>query len=142
MNPLLTRQALDLAGRVLSRILDTHQVDDAKRKWLEEASQLPEESVEDWRSFMLAYEGKGEYIHPKLQFLRGSVRPVLTYVLALVYAWCFLHPGKCPAEALSGLFQLNLISMGFWFGERTLKNLGLNLGTRKDQDTSSGDHHQ
>jgi hypothetical protein len=26
------------------------------------------------------------------------------------------------------LYRLNLISMGFWYGERAMKNLGLDLG--------------
>jgi len=58
--------------------------------------------------------------------LRASVRPILTYLLAGAFVYGFVTRNVEP-ESLEMLFQLNLLSMGFWYGERALKNLGLNL---------------
>lgn len=65
-----------------------------------------------------------------LEVLRSLVRPVLTFFLVGLYAWGFLHPAQYTTEYMQGLFQLNLISLGFWYGERALRGLGLNLGAR------------
>lgn len=72
-----------------------------------------------------------EHIHPAVRVLRNSVRPIMTYFLAGLYGWGFLHPGMFDADSMTGLFQLNLISLGFWYGERALSNLGLNLNRSK-----------
>jgi len=31
------------------------------------------------------------------------------------------------------LWQLNLLSMGFWYGERAAKNLGVNFSKKKEE---------
>ena len=43
-----------------------------------------------FRDFVVAYEGRGEDVHPIIQILRGSVRPVLTYALAGAFIYGFL----------------------------------------------------
>ena len=38
------------------------------------------------------------------------------------------NPDKINDGTFKMLYQLNVISLGFWYGERALKNLGLNIG--------------
>jgi len=122
--PLLTK-----AGEkfIESKFPDPEEREQAKREWAAQAAQLEASDIQGFRDFVVAYEGAGESVHPAIQILRGSVRPVLTYFLAASYVYGFLHPVVFPPEAMDGLWKLNLISLGFWYGERALKNLGLNL---------------
>jgi hypothetical protein len=80
-----------------------------------------------FQDFIVAYEGRGESVHPWIQLLRGSVRPIITYALAGTFLWGFVNPGAYNHDTMQLLWQLNLISLSFWYGERALKNLGLNL---------------
>lgn len=81
----------------------------------------------DFRSFILKYEGEGASLHPAMQVLRSSVRPVLTYALAGLFAWGFVNPTAVSPELMTMLWQLNLVSLGFWYGERALRNLGVDV---------------
>jgi hypothetical protein len=84
----------------------------------------------NFRDFVIQYEGLGDKVHPFIQILRGSVRPVLTYSLAGFFLWGFVNPGAYEEQTMTMLWQLNLISLGFWYGERALKNLGVDLGKK------------
>lgn len=131
---------VDAAGRVMDRLLpDEAAREKAKAELAMELAKADFEVTKEFHDFVVAYEGQGDKVDPRLQLLRGSVRPILTYALAGLYGWGFLHPGEFPPEAMQGLFQLNLISLGFWYGERALKNLGLNLGDRKRTSDGKGD---
>ena len=133
MNPALLGPLADLAGKVFDRLIpDKEAAAKAKADFALQAAQMEQVEVQAFQDFVVAYEGKGESVSPALQFLRGSVRPVLTYTLACLYGWGFLHPGTFTPEHMTGLFQLNLISLGFWYGERALANLGLDLGKKRD----------
>jgi hypothetical protein len=128
MNPLLLSPALDLVSKVLDRVIpDKAQAEKAKAEYALLVAKQGQDEVDSFRKFVVQYEGEGASVSPPLQFLRGSVRPVLTYILAGLYGWGFLHPGTFTPDGMQGLFQLNLISLGFWYGERALSNLGLNL---------------
>ena len=128
MNPALLGPLADLAGKAFDRLFpDKEQAAKAKAEFALQAAQMEQAEVRAFQDFVVAYEGSGDAVHPALQFLRGSVRPGLTYALAGLYGWGFLHPGAFTAEHMTGLFQLNLISLGFWYSERALANLGLNL---------------
>ena len=85
----------------------------------------------DFRDFVTAYEGRGDVVHPAIQILRGSVRPVITYVLAGFFLYGFINPTEVDAATMDLLWKLNLISLSFWFGERALRNLGLDLGKKE-----------
>lgn len=123
---------LGIADKVLDRVIpDKEAREKAKLEFARQAAALDQREVEEFHNFVVNYEGAGDKVHPVIQILRGSVRPVVTYFLIGVYAWGFLHPGEFTAEVMTGLFQLNLISLGFWFGERAMKNLGLNLGKKR-----------
>lgn len=131
MNPLLIGPLAELAGKVFDRVLpDQKAADQAKAEFALQAAQMEQADISEFHDFVIAYEGKGDTVGAVLQFLRGSVRPVLTYVLAGLYGWGFLHPTVFTPEVSQGLFQLNLISLGFWYGERALANLGLNLAKK------------
>ncbi len=133
MNPLLAEPILKVVGSVLDRVLpDKQAAARAKQEFAAQAATLEQNERQAFREFVVDYEGAGADVSPALQFLRGSVRPVLTYVLAGLYGWGFLHPGAFTPDHMQGLFQLNLISLGFWYGERALSNLGLDLSKNKE----------
>ena len=81
-----------------------------------------------FRDFVVAYEGSADQIPKFILILRSSVRPILTYVLAGLFIYGFSNPDKINDGTFKMLYQLNVISLGFWYGERALKNLGLNIG--------------
>lgn len=131
MNPLLISPLMELAGKAFDKLFpDPEQAAKAKAEFAQQAAQMEAKDVQSFRDFMVAYEGRGDAVHPWIQLPRGSVRPVITYVLAGTYIWGFANPDAIKPEAMTMLFQLNLISMGFWYGERALKNLGLDLGKK------------
>ncbi len=127
---------LDFIGPVsdlLGKIIDKAVPDRAAAEQAKAAAALAlvEESASEesaFRKFVVDYEGAGDKVSPGLQLYRGSVRPTVTYGLILLFAWGFVHPADISPERMSMLWQLNLISLGFWFGERALSNLGLDLG--------------
>jgi len=131
MNPLLVKPALDLVSNVYDRIFpDKEQAQKAKQAFMAESAKLEQAETKEFHDFIVAYEGDGANVHPVLQVLRGSVRPVLTYGLVILYGYGFINPTEFTPQNMQSLFQLNLISLGFWYGERALNNLGLNLGAK------------
>jgi len=131
MNPLLITPLLDLAGKAFDKLFpDPEQAAKAKAEFAQQAAKMEQADVDSFREFMVAYEGKGDQVHPAIQLLRGSVRPVLTYFFAGAYVFGFVSPESVDSDAMTMLFQLNLLSLGFWFGEKSLRNLGLDLGKR------------
>ncbi len=121
----------ELANKTFDKLFpDKAAAEHAKAAFLLETAKFDFQQDQSFRDFVVAYEGKGEAVHPALQILRGSVRPVITYALAGLYGYGFLNPVVFNAEHMQGLFQLNLISLGFWYGERALKNLGMNLNKK------------
>jgi holin (3TMs family) len=132
INPLLAKPIIDLVGNVFERIFpDKEQADKAKQEFMFNAATMQQAETKEFHDFVVAYEGSGADVHPYLQILRGSVRPVLTYALAGLYGYGFAQPAEFTAEQMQGLFQLNLISLGFWYGEKALKGLGVNLSGDK-----------
>lgn len=132
MNPLLAKPIIDLVGNIFDRVFpDKEQAAKAKQDFMVQSAMMEQSEAQAFRDFVVAYEGAGDKVHPWLQILRGSVRPVLTYALAGLYAYGFVNPLEFSPEQMDGLFKLNLISLGFWYGERALKNLGLDIGSKK-----------
>ena len=132
MNPLLIGPLMDLAGKAFDKIFpDKEAAEKAKAEFALQAANMDQAEVDSFRDFVVAYEGSGDKVHPFLQILRGSVRPVLTYFLAGAFVYGFINPTSVSDDTMSMLFNLNLLSMGFWYGERSLKNLNLDLGKRK-----------
>ncbi len=83
-----------------------------------------EKEQENFHKFFLEYEGAAKDVPKIIVILRSSVRPVLTYVLAGTFIYGFLHPLAFSPEQMNLIWNLNLLSLSFWYGERALKNLG------------------
>ena len=117
-----------IADKAFDRLWpDKTEADKAKAALLAEAAKLEHADIQSFRDFVVAYEGSGDKVTPGLQLLRGSVRPVITYALFGLLAYGFVNPDKINPETMNLVFNLNIISMGFWYGERALKNLNLDI---------------
>lgn len=96
---------------------------------LEEASK----ETSEFRRFMLEYEGRLIDIPRPIQYLRSSVRPVITYAVTGAYIYAFLHPENFTPQQLGMLNSLLILVNGFWFGEKLLTRTGLlDLFKKKD----------
>ena len=121
---------LPILQPALGKVLDMIPDPEAKEKARQQIELEVQTAEGSFRDFVVAYEGRGEDVHPIIQILRGSVRPVLTYALAGAFIYGFLTR-NIDKDAMEMLWQLNLLSLGFWYGERALKNLGLDMGKKK-----------
>lgn len=136
MDPVTATAAIKLGGEIVEglgdfirrRFPDKNEQEKVRAEIANIAEKTAQSSLDSFRQFVVAYEGSGDNVHPVLQFLRGSVRPVLTYFLAGAYLWVFFHPGTYDKGMVEGLFQLNLISLGFWFGERAVSQVAQAIG--------------
>jgi hypothetical protein len=120
---------LPLLQPAIEKTLDLIPDPKAKEKARQEMVKEIEKAEGSFRDFVVAYEGRGDQVHPVIQILRGSVRPILTYLLAGAFIYGFLTRDFDP-DTMEMLWQLNLLSLGFWYGERALKNLGANFGKK------------
>lgn len=122
---------LSVGEKVIDKIWpDPETAAKAKIELANQMANIDIEKDKTFRAFVVAYEGRGDEVHPFIQILRGSVRPVLTYALAAAFLWGFINPGEYDDGTNKLLWQLNLISLSFWYGERALKNLGLDLSKK------------
>lgn len=121
---------LPMLQPAISKALDMIPDPAAKEKARQQMESEIQKAEGSFRDFVVAYEGRGDQVHWSIQILRGSVRPILTYVLAGAFIYGFLSR-NVDSDAMEMLWQLNLLSLGFWYGERALKNLGLNMDKKK-----------
>ncbi len=128
---LITALAPSLLGIVKDIIprFSGKKIDEAQEKEIALAIQTmlikaSQDEKHEFNKFFLEYEGAAKDVPKIIVMLRSSVRPVLTYVLAGAFIYGFLHPEAYSTEQMSLLWNLNLLSLGFWYGERALKNLG------------------
>ena len=121
---------LPMLQPAISKALDMIPDPAAKEKARQQMETEIQKAEGSFRDFVVAYEGRGDQVHWSIQILRGSVRPILTYVLAGAFIYGFLSR-NVDSDAMEMLWQLNLLSLGFWYGERALKNLGLNMEKKK-----------
>ena len=122
---------LSIGESVLDKFFpDPESAAAAKLEFAKELSKVDMEKDSAFMEFVVAYEGAGDKVHPAIQILRGSVRPVISYSLVGFFIYGFVNPSLVEAATIDLLWKLNLISLGFWFGERSLKNLGMDLGKR------------
>lgn len=131
--------AIPIIGSLLDKILDKvakDKVDDATMEKLHQEAQrmLSDEGQEDLQAFynfIIDYEGKASEHGRFIQWLRGSVRPILTYVFSaffiyIVFTWITgedLPEGSLTAVKL--VFGINILTLGFWFGERAIERSGI-----------------
>ena len=136
MDPITTAAAVKITGEIVDglgdfirrRWPDKNEQEKVRAEIVASVEARAASAMDSFRQFVVAYEGSGDNVHPALQFLRGSVRPVLTYFLAGSYLWVFFHPGTYNEDMTQGLFQLNLISLSFWFGERAVTQIAGAIG--------------
>lgn len=132
--------ALTRKGGFITEVIDKFKVSPEKKMEMRlEAEKLLTESLqkeeETFRDFILDYEGRATDIPKFMLGIRASVRPVLTYFLAIMFGWTMWYMFKgvdIPSERLEQLkglqvllFKLNLLSLGFWYGEKLLTRSGL-----------------
>ena len=73
---------LPILQPALGKVLDMIPDPEAKEKARQQMESEIQNAESSFRDFVVAYEGSGADVHPIIQILRGSVRPVLTYGLA------------------------------------------------------------
>ena len=88
-----------------------------------------------FRDFVLKYEGSAEdytkikFFGPLLLLIRGIVRPGVTAAVIYFDAQYFtvVKAGAetWPEGVAQILLWMNVLVLGFWFGERALKNTGI-----------------
>ena len=136
---LLTKPVTGLIGKVLDKFVrdKVSEADLAKLKM--EAGAMAAEELQkqenSFRGFVLEYEGRAKDLPTWLLGFRGSVRPALTYLLAGLWLWSHvylftnvdLNPDRLAVmqDQQALLFKLNLLSLGFWYGEKLLTRSGL-----------------
>lgn len=123
----LALAAVPLVGKLIDRALSFIPDPEAREKARAAMEADTREAEMAFRQFVLEYEGRGDNQPLAIQLLRSSVRPVMTYGLAGAFVYGFLNPDAVDDRSMSMLFNMNLISLGFWYGERALKNLGFNV---------------
>jgi hypothetical protein len=133
--------AIPILGNLFSKVLDKvskDKIDDATRAELKmQATKVfsdeGQEDVQQFFDFILDYEGRAEDHGAFIKWLRGAIRPVLTlayggYFLYIIHAWLMgwtMVDTENAALALKLVFAINLLIFTFWFGERAVKNVGL-----------------
>jgi len=128
----LLTSLLGIGEKVIDKVvpdkLDEKEKEELKLKFktlMFEEMKINIEQDENFRNFMLNYEGKLADIPKPIQYLRSSVRPVLTYVITGAYIYGFLYPEKFTPEQMMILKPAMLLALSFWFGERLLTRTGL-----------------
>ena len=126
---------LPILQPTISKVIDLIPDPKAKEKAKRDMEREVQKAETSFRDFVVAYEGRGDQVHWTIQILRGSVRPVLTYLLAGAFIYGFLTRNVSD-DNMEMLWQLNILSLGFWYGERAAKNLGFNFAKKKEQENA------
>ena len=136
----------EVAERVIDKFWPDKMDDETRERLKIEAGKQAYElaSADDsaTRKFILDYEGKAKDVSPWLQNLRGSVRPMLTYIMAalflavlVAYAMQNLYFGglttsqnTAVASVIEALKVANMITLPFWFGEKVISRVSEAIG--------------
>lgn len=135
----LIQPVTGIINKVLDKVAADKISEAEKARLTMEVQRLAVEELqrqeEGFRKFVLEYEGSAKDMPRSIQILRGSVRPILTYVLAGFWVWgyayLFVTSGlekerlDLMKEIMGLLFKLNILSLGFWYGERLITRTGL-----------------
>jgi len=80
----------------------------------------------EFRKFVLDYEGAAKDVPQFVVVVRALIRPAFTILLAYL-DWLFFTgtTAEWPPDAISLLKAVNIIVLGFWFGERALQRSGI-----------------
>jgi len=135
----LPAAAIPIIGSLVGKIIDKvakNKVDDKTREELKTAAMIAvsdedQEDIRQFYDFVVRYEGAAADMPKFVQVLRSLVRPVLTFVFAgymiyVVQVW--LLGDTLPENAdlsVKIIFAINLLTLGFWFGERAVERSGI-----------------
>ena len=116
-------ELIGIAKKVLDKVLPDKLSEAEKAKIQTDTAMAMQEAImEDkalFQKFVIDYEGAAKDMPKSIQVLRGSVRPILTYLLILSTLYIVWQGAEIPAK----LHQLDLLAAGFWFGERAVANV-------------------
>jgi len=148
----LWEKLIDPIAKVINKTMDKIAGDKMSQAEREEFKLLAKDMLakelqaeeNNFRNFVLDYEGRALDMPRFIQILRGSVRPVLTYSLFLLWGWGYYHiftqiiaaeKESVMRDMMGMLFKLNIISLTFWYGEKFVIRSGLfkMMGSKKDK---------
>ena len=78
-----------------------------------------------FRDFVVAYEGAAKDVPPIIQTIRSLIRPAFTVLVGYLDFLYFTSSASFTDDQSSLLMAVNLIVLGFWFGERAISNSGI-----------------
>ena len=78
-----------------------------------------------FRDFVVAYEGAAEDVPKIIQIIRSLIRPAFTCLVGYLDWHYFTNSASFTDDQSSLLMAVNIIVLGFWFGERALTNSGI-----------------
>jgi hypothetical protein len=119
----IVKSVSGIVGEVVKRVLPAEKMSEGERLIVEtQAKQVAQEMImnedSELRQFFLEYEGRAKDMPKSIQILRASVRPILTYVFGITTIYLFWSGAEVPTY----LYQMDLIILVFWFGERAVRN--------------------
>jgi hypothetical protein len=80
----------------------------------------------DFRQFVLQYEGSAADVPKFIVVFRSLIRPVFTCLIGYIDFLFFTTSTEgWSIDSISMLKAINIIVLGFWFGERALQRSGL-----------------
>ena len=79
-----------------------------------------------FREFVVAYEGAAKDVPRVVVVFRSLIRPTFT-ILVGYFDWLYITASMAifTPDAVSLLKAINIIVLGFWFGERALQRSGI-----------------
>lgn len=80
----------------------------------------------EFRQFVLSYEGAADDVPKAIVIIRSLIRPLFTILIGYIDWKYFSGPdNQWSPDSVSMLKAINIIVLGFWFGERALQRSGL-----------------
>lgn len=79
----------------------------------------------NFRNFVLGYEGTAKDIPKGLVWIRSAIRPAFTIMVGYIDYLYFASINTFTLEQSSLLKAINIIVLGFWFGEKALQRSGI-----------------
>jgi hypothetical protein len=128
LNP--AKWVADLADSVLDKVFGDKASDEQKMQFKLAMYEAAEASKDSFNEFVLAHTGSAKDMPRFIQIVRGLVRPLITFInfgalLWVLWQWVYGPQGVILDLPLKLIFSLNLLTLGFWFGDKALERSGL-----------------
>jgi hypothetical protein len=101
----------------------------------EQEAQIGEIATSSFRNFVVQYEGSAsdykdiKFFGPLMMMIRGIIRPAVTIAVVYFDSQYFTLIDTTSVQWPEGTAQIllwmNVLVLGFWFGERAVKNSGI-----------------